>query len=159
MPAALGSCRCRRATSFNPVQESSLHTSTPIIAIVKNPLKRLHCSPPPRGVTPWRTSHKGDPQMISWFKDSSLEISTSVTRGTHVVSPGGEITIYNCSHFKAALAVICAQRPKRLIVDLHDVDYIDASGLGVLVASLKAFRDCHTVIAIVATSIFLKKLF
>ena len=97
--------------------------------------------------------------MISWFKDSSLEISTSVTRGTHVVSPGGEITIYNCSHFKAALAVICAQRPKRLIVDLHDVDYIDASGLGVLVASLKAFRDCHTVIAIVATSIFLKKLF
>lgn len=97
--------------------------------------------------------------MISWFRDSSLEISTSVTRGTHVVSPVGEITIYNCSHFKAALAAICGQRPKRLIVDLHDVDYIDASGLGVLVASLKTFRDCHTVIAIVATSIYIKKLF
>ena len=97
--------------------------------------------------------------MTAWFKDSSLEISASVTRGTHVVSPVGEITIYNCSHFKAALTAICWQQPKRLIVDLHEVDYIDASGLGVLVASLKTFRDCHTVIAIVATSIYLKKLF
>lgn len=78
--------------------------------------------------------------MTSWFEDSSLEISTSVTRGTHVVSPVGEITIYNYSHLKAALAAIRARRPKRLIVDLHDVDYIDASGLGVLVASLKTFR-------------------
>ena len=50
-----------------------------------------------------------------------------------VVVAQGEVTIEQSPAFHRALVDICAQSPKRLVIDLSGVSYIDSSGVGTLV--------------------------
>jgi anti-sigma B factor antagonist len=55
------------------------------------------------------------------------------TDGFVVVSLAGELDLYNASTVREALLACCAEGPKRLIVDLSAVKFIDSTALGVLI--------------------------
>jgi anti-sigma B factor antagonist len=53
--------------------------------------------------------------------------------GAVVVHLVGELDLYNAPEVREALLEVCADPPDRLVVDLADVDFIDSTGLGVLI--------------------------
>lgn len=58
-----------------------------------------------------------------------------------IVSVQGEIDIYSSSVFKEALSMQLDKGRTRFIIDLCDVDFIDSSGLGVLVSRLRQAKE------------------
>lgn len=65
-----------------------------------------------------------------------------VDEGTHVVlAPEGKFNLVAAPPIKARIDDLVAAGKARLVVDLHAVDFIDSSGLGVLIAGLKTARQ------------------
>jgi anti-anti-sigma factor len=74
----------------------------------------------------------------------------------HVVMP--RIDALCASAFKEEIAARIEKGHHRLVLDLSDVDFVDSSGLGALVACLKRIGPLGT-IAIVGTKGVVSKLF
>jgi anti-sigma B factor antagonist len=62
-------------------------------------------------------------------------------RGVTVVLLQGELDVFNAPVLRATLEHECARRPERLVVDLTDVDLIDATALKTLVAAKRGLAD------------------
>ena len=64
-----------------------------------------------------------------------------VDQGTHtVLAPEGKFNLVAAPPFKARIDDLVAAGKARVVVDLHAVDFIDSSGLGVLIGGLKSAR-------------------
>ena len=50
-----------------------------------------------------------------------------------VVRLGGELDLYNAAAVRDALMTICADGPKKVVVDLSEVEFMDSTALGVLI--------------------------
>jgi anti-sigma B factor antagonist len=50
-----------------------------------------------------------------------------------VVRLAGELDLYNAAAVRDALVEACADGPKKVVVDLAEVDFVDSTALGVLV--------------------------
>ena len=66
-------------------------------------------------------------------KPSSLIKDIVKREGATVVVLSGEVDLNHSPSLHAALAEIAGERPKRLMLDLNQVPYMDSSGLGTLV--------------------------
>jgi anti-sigma B factor antagonist len=53
--------------------------------------------------------------------------------GSVVVALAGELDLYNAHLVRDALLEACSETPKRLVVDLSGVKFIDSTALGVLI--------------------------
>jgi anti-sigma B factor antagonist len=53
--------------------------------------------------------------------------------GGCIVRLGGELDLYNAPAVREALTEAAADQPKRVIVDLAEVEFIDSTALGVLI--------------------------
>jgi anti-sigma B factor antagonist len=51
----------------------------------------------------------------------------------YVVRLAGELDLYNAPAVRNALLEACADGPKKVVVDLSDVEFIDSTALGVLI--------------------------
>ena len=61
--------------------------------------------------------------------------------GEHkVISVSGEVDLYNVSELKRALFSVTDGSYSSVVVDLKDVNYMDSSGIGALVAGQKKMR-------------------
>ncbi|MDY6935480.1 MAG: STAS domain-containing protein [Spirochaetota bacterium] len=61
--------------------------------------------------------------------------------GEHkLIEVNGEVDLYNVSEFKKALFSITDGRFPSVIVDMKNVNYMDSSGIGALVAGQKKMR-------------------
>lgn len=78
-----------------------------------------------------------------------LAISTTERQGGTVVAVGGEIDVYTAPLLRDALDQQIAAGRTRLVVDLDGVDFLDSTGLGVLVGRLKLVRNQSGTLAIV----------
>ncbi len=59
-----------------------------------------------------------------------------------VVHLAGELDLYNAEELRAALAQAMGARPRRVVLDLAGVDFLDSTALGVLIeARSKLGRD------------------
>src|SRR4051794_7570704 len=58
-----------------------------------------------------------------------------------VVVARGEIDVATSPLLRSEFAAVLARAPKEVTLDLHDVSFIDSSGLGVLVGALKRLRE------------------
>jgi anti-sigma B factor antagonist len=66
---------------------------------------------------------------------------TAEQRSTHtVISPTGRLNMVTAPRLRQAVADVVAGGDSRVVIDLGDVDFMDSSGLGALVASLKTAR-------------------
>lgn len=62
---------------------------------------------------------------------------------TTVVIPFEEIEVYNASELKEELSEIIEKGCLNIIIDLVNIEYIDSSGLGVLVSTLKKVKTIN----------------
>ena len=58
-----------------------------------------------------------------------------------VVNPVGEIDIYTSPKFKELLNELIEEKKADLVIDGNDLDYIDSTGLGVLISALKKLKE------------------
>lgn len=58
-----------------------------------------------------------------------------------IIRLNGEVDVYTSPRVRAAMLEHLEQGCKYLIIDLTQVDYLDSSGLGILVAGLKRSRE------------------
>jgi anti-sigma B factor antagonist len=70
-----------------------------------------------------------------------MQIDIAQEDGAAIVRPMvGRVDIDVAADLRSALLLLIERGQRRLIVDLHDVEFIDSSGLGALVSALKTLK-------------------
>ena len=69
------------------------------------------------------------------MSDASPPFDVRITEeaGSTIVRPAGEIDLQNSPSLRTALLALAEKKPKRVLVDLSAVSYVDSSGVGTLV--------------------------
>ena len=65
----------------------------------------------------------------------------SAPQPPNVFSPEGAIDLHVSPEMRASLREIIDQKPKRLVVDLSRVPYVDSSGLAVLIGAMQSLEQ------------------
>jgi anti-sigma B factor antagonist len=72
---------------------------------------------------------------------TAMDIEVARDNDTTIVRPTGErLDIEVAAEFRAKLLSLIEQGHRQLVIDLHDVSFIDSSGLGALVSALKTLK-------------------
>lgn len=69
-----------------------------------------------------------------------LTLATRELGGRTVISVGGEIDVYTAPRLRDAIAELVSTGSYDLVVDMSGVEFLDSTGLGVLVGGLKKVR-------------------
>jgi len=64
-----------------------------------------------------------------------------VRDGVAVIVLGGEVDVYTSPQLKQKMVDLLNQGTTRLVIDLSAVEYLDSTGLGVLIGGLKRARE------------------
>ncbi|MEI6624372.1 MAG: STAS domain-containing protein [Actinomycetes bacterium] len=88
-----------------------------------------------------------------------LEISSSRRGGACVVTLVGEVDVYTAPALRISLVDATESGCSAIIVDMSDVDFIDSSGLGVLVSILKRVSEQDSTLTIVSDREIVLKVF
>ncbi|WP_460515035.1 STAS domain-containing protein [Flindersiella endophytica] len=82
------------------------------------------------------------------------------SEGNHmVVEVGGEIDVYTAPRLREKMVELVNAGHYNLVVDMEAVDFLDSTGLGVLVGGLKRVRSHDGSLQIVCTQERLLKIF
>jgi anti-sigma B factor antagonist len=65
----------------------------------------------------------------------------NVRDGMAVIALGGEVDVYTSPRLKQEMVDLLNKGITRLVVDLSAVEYLDSTGLGVLIGGLKRARE------------------
>ena len=79
--------------------------------------------------------------------------------GWAVLSVSGEVDVYTAPRFRERLIELVTEGKHRIVVDLESVDFLDSTGLGVLVGGLKRLRSHDGDLALVCTQPRILKVF
>ena len=73
----------------------------------------------------------------------SDELVTSVSRDSDTVTVAlhGEVDVLTVDQVRIALGEAIAAHPRRIVVDLADLSFIDSTGLGALIFGFQRSRD------------------
>ncbi|HYU83616.1 MAG TPA: STAS domain-containing protein [Kribbellaceae bacterium] len=88
-----------------------------------------------------------------------LSLTTRTEGERTVVEVGGEIDVYTAPKLREKLIELVNAGEYHLVVDLEKVDFLDSTGLGVLVGGLKRVRTHNGSLSLVCTSERLLKVF
>ena len=88
-----------------------------------------------------------------------LEIPDSDVHGWTVVAASGEIDVAAAPMMREQLVDLIAAGTTRLVMDLEDVDFIDSTGLGVLVGAVRRARAADGDVRLVCTNSRLLRVF
>jgi anti-sigma B factor antagonist len=88
-----------------------------------------------------------------------LSLDTSVAGERTLVAVGGEIDVYTAPMLRERLVSLIDGGHHDLIVDLEGVEFLDSTGLGVLVGALKRVRAHQGSLRLVCTRERLLKIF
>ncbi|HET6153839.1 MAG TPA: STAS domain-containing protein [Marmoricola sp.] len=69
-----------------------------------------------------------------------LTLTTRQVDGTTLVSVGGEIDVYTAPKLRDKITELVNSGHHALVIDMEKVDFLDSTGLGVLVGGLKKVR-------------------
>src|SRR3954447_6685006 len=69
-----------------------------------------------------------------------LSLSTRTVAGHKVLEVGGEIDVYTAPQLRERLISLVESGARQVVVDLGRVEFLDSTGLGVLVGALKRLR-------------------
>ncbi|NLU67886.1 anti-sigma factor antagonist BldG [Streptomyces sp. HNM0574] len=69
-----------------------------------------------------------------------LSLSTRTVGDRTIVAVGGEIDVYTAPKLREQLVELVNDGSYHLVVDMEGVDFLDSTGLGVLVGGLKRVR-------------------
>jgi anti-sigma B factor antagonist len=88
-----------------------------------------------------------------------LSLDSRQAGGRTVVVVGGEIDVYTAPKLRDRLVDLVNAGNYHLVIDLEDVDFLDSTGLGVLVGALKRVRVHQGSLRLVCTQERLVKIF
>ena len=90
-----------------------------------------------------------------------MELGLDVTErnGYAVLAVFGEVDVYTAPHFRERLIELVSEGKHRIVVDLEGVDFLDSTGLGVLVGGLKRLRSHDGDLLLVCTQSHILKVF
>ncbi|WP_189170650.1 STAS domain-containing protein [Pilimelia anulata] len=85
---------------------------------------------------------------------------TTRTVGDHtVLEVGGEVDVYTAPRLREELVRLIDSGTRRIVVDLGRVDFLDSTGLGVLVGAMKKLRAADGTFGLVCAKEPLLKIF
>jgi anti-sigma B factor antagonist len=88
-----------------------------------------------------------------------------LTLGSHkdgpfeIIEVGGEIDVYTAPRLREVIVAAIEEGHTRLVIDVEKVDFLDSTGLGVLVGALKKVRADGGTLDIVCTQERILKIF
>lgn len=88
-----------------------------------------------------------------------LEIQDTDVEGWTVVTASGEIDVATAPELRDRLTDLIEAGTTRVVVDMEEVDFIDSTGLGVLVGGLKRVRAHEGSLRLVCTQERILKIF
>jgi len=88
-----------------------------------------------------------------------LSLSTRTEGDRTIVEVGGEIDVYTAPRLREQLVDLVADGKYHLVVDMERVDFLDSTGLGVLVGGLKRVRAHDGSLRLVCTQERMLKIF
>ena len=88
-----------------------------------------------------------------------LSLKTRTQGPFQVIEVGGEVDVYTAPKLRETIVAVVDGGHNRLIVDVESVDFLDSTGLGVLVGSLKRVRAEGGSLDIVCTHERILKIF
>ena len=88
-----------------------------------------------------------------------LRIESSSVDGVAVLGLRGEVDVYTAPKLKSSLIDLVDEGTYKIVVDLSEVDFIDSSGLGVLVGGLKRVKSHDGTISLVCSQENILKIF
>ena len=81
----------------------------------------------------------------------NLDLETSKQGDSSVISLRGEIDVYTAPRLRQALIDLVEGGAKDIVVDMERVDFLDSTGLGVLVGGLKRVKSNEGDLKLVVT--------
>jgi len=88
-----------------------------------------------------------------------LSLATRLEGDRTVVEVGGEIDVYTAPQLRSALNDAVADGARHLVVDMTGTEFLDSTGLGVLVGGLKRVRTMNGDLELVCSSEKILKVF
>jgi anti-sigma B factor antagonist len=88
-----------------------------------------------------------------------LRLSDEVRPEATIVAVAGELDVESAPQLDDHLTAAIAGEPTRLVVDLSGVDFLDSTGLGVLIKAYARQRDRGAGFAVVASADRITKVF
>ena len=88
-----------------------------------------------------------------------LEVETAKRGDATILSLRGEIDVYTAPRLRQAIVDLIDAGERRIVVDMENVDFLDSTGLGVLVEGLKRAKGNDGDLSIVATHDKILKIF
>jgi len=89
----------------------------------------------------------------------NLDLETSAHGNTSVISLRGEIDVYTAPRLRQALIDLVSGGATDIVVDMDKVDFLDSTGLGVLVGGLKRVKSNDGDLRLVVTQDRIMKIF
>jgi anti-sigma B factor antagonist len=88
-----------------------------------------------------------------------LSLTTSTEGDRTIVTVGGEIDVYTAPKLREQLVDLVNSGQYHLVVDMEGVEFLDSTGLGVLVGGLKRVRAHDGSLRLVCTQERILKIF
>ena len=88
-----------------------------------------------------------------------LKIESKEVDGIGVIVLEGEVDVYTAPKLKSRLIDLVDEGKYNIVIDLQKVEFMDSSGLGVLVGGLKRVKSHQGSIALVCTQDNILKIF
>lgn len=88
-----------------------------------------------------------------------LSLATREVAGHTVVEVHGEVDVYTAARLRERLVSVIDGGATSVVADLRRVDFLDSTGLGVLVGALKRLRMAGGALALVCDNEKLLKIF
>lgn len=77
-------------------------------------------------------------------QDQSIAVRTDLAEGVTVVRPMGDVDMSRSPELRTALRSAQESSPRKLVVDLDEVGYMDSSGLATLVEAMRKAKSAST---------------
>jgi anti-sigma B factor antagonist len=88
-----------------------------------------------------------------------LSLSTRTVGDYSVLQVGGEVDVYTAPRLRERLVELVERGNRQIIVDLGSVDFLDSTGLGVLVGAHKRLKQAGGSLVLVCSREPLLKIF
>lgn len=88
-----------------------------------------------------------------------INVAAREEAGKSVLAVTGEVDVHTAPELDAALTQVVEAGKYQIVVDLSGVEFLDSTGLGVLVKALKRVREHDGALAVVATTDRISKVF
>jgi anti-sigma B factor antagonist len=76
--------------------------------------------------------------------ETGIKVNSQVRDGATIIGPEGDVDLSRSPVLRSSLRQAQNSKPKRLVIDLSQVDYMDSSGVATLVEALQIARKNST---------------